>query len=44
MAHRAASDILIASTKLQLRESSIEDGITRKVKDLAHSLMDDELS
>jgi hypothetical protein len=35
MAHRAASDILIASTKLQLLQSKFEDGITREVKDLA---------
>ena len=34
MADRAANDILIASTKLQLA-TAIEDGITREVKDLA---------
>jgi len=37
MAHRAASDILIASTRLQFRNQNrkYEDGITREVKDLA---------
>jgi hypothetical protein len=39
MADRAASDILIASTRLQLSfKLQFEDGITREVKDLAKYL------
>ena len=35
MAHRAASSILIASTKLHFESDfEIEDGITRQVRDL----------
>ena len=46
MADRAASDILIASTRLQFRRQNrkYEDGITREVKDLAKYLIDNESS